>query len=119
MKLIREYTSLTDAEAFAKRLRKKGVLTQISSVNSKQLGAMVTGAVKVGVWVVLDEQADDAASLLNNKRHAVQHLLTEEEMKLLESGAKEQMDNSINTALKILGIAFGVIIVLVIAYSAL
>ncbi|GAA3916748.1 hypothetical protein [Litoribacillus peritrichatus] len=55
MKLLKEFTSISDAEALAEKLRQKGVLTHISNTNSNQLGGHATGAIKVEVWVVISE----------------------------------------------------------------
>ena len=46
MKLLKKFTATSDAEALVERLRAKGVLVHISSTNSKQPGAIATGAVK-------------------------------------------------------------------------
>lgn len=119
MKLLKEFTSLSDAESLAERLRNKGVLAHVSSKGSKQLGSPVTGAVKVGVWVVLNEQFKDATGLLTNKKHHVEHQLSEEEMKNLESMATEQMKGSINKILNKLAIALASIIVMVIMFNVL
>lgn len=111
--------SLSEAESLAERLRNKGVLTHVSSKGSQQLGSPVTGAVKVGVWVVLNEQVKDATALLTNKKHNVEHQLSEEEMRNLESKATEQMTGSINKILNKLAIALVSIIVMVIMFNVL
>jgi len=119
MKLLKEFTSLSDAEALSERLRKKGVITHVSSTHSKQLGALATGAVKVGVWVVVNEQTHDATALLKNNRHTVATALTEEEMKLLENEGAKQVTRTVNTALNKLALVVVSIILLVVAYSVL
>lgn len=96
MKLIKEFTSITDAEIFAGELRRKGILTHISGINAKQLGAFATGTTEVGVWVVLSEQEQDALHLTLDKNHVVQHALSEDEMDDLEHNAKSQMTGLVN-----------------------
>jgi len=119
MKLLKEFTSTSDAEALVKRLRAKGVLTQLSSKSSKQLGAIATGAVKVGVWAVLNEQVNDAVALVANNKHIVEYALTEEEMLQLESQAKESMGSSVNSFLNKFAVVFISIIIMAVAYSVL
>jgi len=102
-----------------KRLRAKGVLTQLSSKSSKQLGAIATGAVKVGVWAVLNEQVNDAVALVANNKHIVEYALTEEEMLQLESQAKESMGSSVNSFLNKFAVVFISIIIMAVAYSVL
>ena len=119
MKLLKEFTSTSDAEALVERLRAEGVLTHLSSTNSKQLGAIATGAVKVGVWAVLNEQVNDAVALVANNKHVVEFALTEEEMLHLESQAKESVAGPVNSVLIKLAVAFAAIIIMVVAYNVL
>ncbi|AQQ67656.1 hypothetical protein Mag101_08405 [Microbulbifer agarilyticus] len=119
MKLLREFTSLSDAELLSNRLRSKGILTHISGVNSKQLGAIATGTVKVGVWAVLNEQVDDATALLTNSRHTVRHQLTEEEMSRLESESQGKVAASLSSLLNKLVFALVALMIMVVAYSVL
>lgn len=87
MILLREFTSEIDAERLSQRLRVRGILTHVSGKQSKQLGALVTGTVKVGVWAVLEDQTGDAIALVTNNRHQVVSPLTEEEMLEIEAQA--------------------------------
>jgi len=102
MILLKEYVSETDADALADRLRAKGVLTHVSGRQSQQLSAFVTGAVKVGVWAVLDHQAKDAVALLSNNRHQVVNPLSEEEMIDLELKMTAAGGDLSNIAIKVL-----------------
>lgn len=104
MILLKEYVSETDADNLAERLRRKGVLTHVSGKQSKQLGTFVTGAVKVGVWAVMDHQAKDAVGLLSNKRYQVEHPLTEDEMVKLESEMASTGGNLSDIAIKALAV---------------
>lgn len=119
MKLLKEFSSISDAESLVKKLRAKGVLTHLSSMNSNQLGAIATGAINVGVWAVLNEQADDAMALLSNNNHVVEKSLTEEEMLYLESQANESVTGSVNSVLNRLALIAIAILILVVAYSVL
>lgn len=85
MILLKEFDNLIDAESLAGRLRSEGVLTHISGKHANHLGPAVTGPIKVGVWIVLDHQAQDAEALLINSEHQVAQPLTEEEMVMLEA----------------------------------
>ncbi|BFM13516.1 hypothetical protein R50072_36690 [Simiduia litorea] len=85
MILLREYENEVDAKNLAERLRAKGIFTHVSSRQSKRIGAFATGALKVGVWSVLDHQAKDAIALLSNSRHQVENPLTEGEMVEIEA----------------------------------
>ncbi|MGH1472584.1 MAG: hypothetical protein ACRBCS_15490 [Cellvibrionaceae bacterium] len=119
MKLLKEYTDLSDAENLSERLRRKGILTHVSSKNSKQLGSFQTGAVKVGVWAVLNEQENDAISLLTNKNHKVECQLSEKEMDSIEVKAKNNITGSTNKVLSTLAIGSVSIIIFVIMFNVL
>ncbi|MCW8886527.1 MAG: hypothetical protein OQK12_14965 [Motiliproteus sp.] len=90
MKLIEEFYSEIDAEEASQKLRKRGVLTHITSRRSYRLSRRFTGAVKVGLWAVLDNQFEDACKILTNKQCKVRHPLTEEQMKEMEAASKDQ-----------------------------
>ena len=118
MKLLKEFSELSDAEALAERLRNKGILIHISSVNSHQLSHAASGAINVGVWAVANDQAEDAVALLSNNQHQVSNPVSQEDMKLLEANTKKQFSASSNafTIKVILGITF-VIALMSIFYS--
>lgn len=116
MILLKEYVSEIDADNLAERLRRKGVFTHVSGKQSKQLGALVTGAVKVGVWAVLDHQVKDAIALLSNNKHQVENPLTEEEMVDIEvkmaSTGGDLSDIAIKALAVIALLGFGVYVLL-------
>ncbi len=51
------------------------------------LGRAKTGALKVGLWVVLDQQYDDALKLLENPEHVPAYQLSDEEMDSIKATA--------------------------------
>lgn len=89
MKLLVQYSNILDAEYLSERLRNKGVMTYISSSKSHSMGRIQSGALRVGVWVVLESQYEDAFTLLRNKRHKANAPLTKEEMVELELTTKK------------------------------
>lgn len=64
-------------------------MTFISGVDSHTLSPGRTGAVTVGLWVVLDEQFADAKALLSNPDHKPATALSVDEMAALEAGVNE------------------------------
>ena len=86
MKLLSQYYSVPEAEEASSILREKGILTHVSGKTSNTY-RIITGAVKVGLWVVLDQQYSDACELLKNRDHRVSTGLTEQELKEIESKA--------------------------------
>ncbi len=123
MKLLREFDSLSDAKDFADRFERKGILTHVSSQQSKNLSSFRTGAIKAGVWVVLSVQYDDAFQLLNNKSHRVKSALSLEEVNALKSESKEYWSSYVKTKITFflngLSIALLVLFVIWVLYKIL
>ena len=117
MNLLSQLSDINEAELLSERLREAGIITHLSGVSSHMLSASRTGALKIGVWVVLDKQFKDAEILMDNPNHTPAFLLSSDEMKELELKAYE---NGINSNQKILekGAAWliGIGFVLFIAY---
>ena len=85
MRLIAEYSNLVDAELASHRLESRGIATFVSSKRSYRMGALFTGAFRVGLWVVLDRQFEDARRLLDDPDHEVSMPLTSTELAEIRS----------------------------------
>lgn len=116
MKLLQRFDELVEAELLSAEFRKKGILTFISSKGSHALGRHQTGAIGVGVWAVLENQYEDAVSLIHNSEHVVKHPLTEMEMVELERTNKEKIARGFNSILN--KVVVGFLVVLVSAFFA-
>lgn len=99
MKLLKQYSSISDAECAAKKLEDRGILTHVSSKQSKALSAQKTGAFHVGLWSVLEHQNYDAISFLQNSKHEITSALSKEELIQLKQQAKTSSFKTINRLL--------------------
>lgn len=108
MKLIEEYYNQSDAEAAQEQLMKRGILSHVSSKQSHHLSSAHTGAFRVGLWAIIDNQYADACKILSGQQCKVRHPLSEAQMKELESTGKAYAPASI---LKFLFSVIGVIVV--------
>jgi len=121
MKLLTTYTDIDEAQNTAWNMRQNGILTYVSSTNSKRLGSVFTGVFSVGLWVVIDTQLHDAIQLLENPNHTVIEKLTEEEIQNLEQQANEQYKESISSGKSNLGnkiaIILAILLLIFIAYK--
>ena len=113
MKLIAEFGTAHDADIAAFEYREKGILTHVSSRYSNGL-RLITGANSVGLWVVLEEQYEDAEKLMHNGEHRPVTALTEQEMVELETFAKSSLENSSSKML--LGLGYGVAVSVLLGY---
>ena len=85
MKLVTLYVDPGDASEARSRLRKAGVMAEVSCVDPHVIRPSRSGAERIGLWVVLDEQFEDAARLLENPDHVPKRVLTPEEMNKIDS----------------------------------
>jgi hypothetical protein len=80
MKLVSQYPDLGEAENDSSLLEFRGIATFISNRRANRLNALPSIAYRVGLWVVLDEQLNDALKLLSNQDHAVSNPLSRSEI---------------------------------------
>lgn len=88
MRLLMEYSNLSEAKLVANNLRKRGILTFVSSQHSAAVLTLLTGAGRVGLWVVFDKQFSDAAKIVAGIPCKVERPLTEEDMREIEFASK-------------------------------
>ena len=105
---------LSDAEEMAERFENKGIATHISSKRSHSLSGHRTGATKVGLWVILEHQSQDAIEYLHNWKHKITTGISPEEIVNLMQQSNIASYNSLN---KFLIYAFsGVVIIVLVSY---
>ncbi len=95
MKLI---TTSTDKLYVAEKssfLRSKGILTSTSGVNAAQIGYPAQS--ELCLWVVINEQYEDAIACLNNENHEVANPLSQEQMAELESASTNSFGAAIDS----------------------
>lgn len=123
MKLLKQFSDEIEAESFSEKLRNKGLMTYISSKRSMSFGRHQTGALTVGVWVVLENQYEDAFELMKNKNHKPSNSLSVEEIEKLESKLKISLSGSIKKGLtktlNILAVITLFSLVLIVAYQVI
>jgi hypothetical protein len=87
MKLLGKYESSRLAEIHALALENQGIMVHVSSRHSHSLGAWVTGAFSVGLWVVFDHQIDDAKAFISDHNYEVISGFSAEEILRLQDHA--------------------------------
>lgn len=106
MRLIRQYDDILQAENAAVKLRSLGILTHISAKSSYRISRTISGALRVGLWAVLDFQHEDAHAVLTKPGHMVTTALREEELIKIESQANETSVTFFNGILAKTGFIF-------------
>jgi len=96
MKLLNEYYDIIDAEILAEELEYLGIVTHISSKKSHSISSHITGAIKVGLWAVLEEQYEDAASYLKNPEHQITTGISAKKISKMKTKAKVSANEALN-----------------------
>lgn len=91
MKLVNLYIDPADATAAHERLRAAGVMTRLSMVDPHNIKPSKSGAIRIGLSVVFDDQLEDAVKLLENPHHAPKRVITPEEMNEIESPGRGRL----------------------------
>lgn len=94
MKLVREYDDANEAEIISVSLRERGVMTTVTSADSQRLGRFKSGSLKMGLWVMFEEQLNDAVQLLKNPEHEPEHCIPLDQMHRIETEAKVRHEKS-------------------------
>jgi len=90
MKLLQEFDNQVEGKAFASALLQKGIATHLAGAYSSNY-RIATGTTKVGVWIVLDDQFEDAIKLLSNPNHQVQNRLPDTEIEKFKQALEGQL----------------------------
>ena len=72
MKLVAHYIDPGEASAAKSRLCEAGVMAEVASVDPHIIRPSKSGAERIGLWVVYDDQFEDALLLLENSDHVPQ-----------------------------------------------
>jgi len=99
MKLLRHYSHTSDAEDAARKLESKGILTHVTAKYSQRLSRHMTGALKAGLWILIDDQYEDAREFLNNPRHKITTGIAPKEIQRMRELAKPRVFEALNTAI--------------------
>ena len=89
MRLLDQFIDPGEAAVARQRLRAAGIATRLDSVDPHSIQPSKSGATRIGLYVLLDEQYADAVELLENPDHAPERTLSEDEIDRLEAAAEK------------------------------
>jgi hypothetical protein len=89
MQLVTQFIDPSDATAANSRLRKAGVMTEITSLDPHIMTSSRTGALRIGLWVVFEDQFDDAVQLLEDPDHVPHRVISLSEMNRIKSTTRD------------------------------
>ena len=106
MKLVQRYRNFQEAEEKAALLRSAGVLAHVADEYSN-VHSYASGAFEVSLWVVIDDQFDDACNVLNHEDYTVGNPLSEQQMMIMEKVGRESSHRVVMDIAVYLAIFFG------------
>jgi hypothetical protein len=69
MKLVTHFIDPGEASAAKSRLCKAGIMAEVASVDPHIIRPSKSGAERIGLWIVFEDQFEDAVLLLENPGH--------------------------------------------------
>lgn len=108
--MLSKYASRSEAEERAAFLRSRGIASHVTDMTSLRLNLAHQGRYRAALWAVLEDQAEDAAALLENPDHRAASALDEAGFARLEGegadAARRAMMRGLTvTALVLAGLA--------------
>ena len=101
MKLIKNCNFSENISEVAYFLTQKGILVSTTDDYANIPGkSYVAKNLKIGIWVHLDHQYNDAVALLKNKQHVVENPLTLVEMQNLKIEANSYLGKALENVFK-------------------
>jgi hypothetical protein len=120
MKLVTQYFELDEAEDASQRLRQSGVMTVVTGKQSYELGTRGSGPSQLGLWVVFDDQLEDAKKFLSNPEHIPERVISLEQMEEIEQSTKGDASQAEKHFIKHAGVLIlGLVVVVLLAYAVL
>ena len=87
MQLLTQFIDPVAAAAAKTRLADAGIMVKSGSVDPHIIQPSKSGSQRIGLWIVFDEQFDDAVLLLQDPDHVPQRVISRAEMRALELSA--------------------------------
>ena len=94
MKLLNQYLDPADATSARELLSAAGIASLVEAMDPHSIQPSKSGATHVGLWVLADDQLDDAIKVLENPDHVPRRVLTPAEITRLEKRANQRVQKS-------------------------
>ena len=91
MKLLNQYLDPKDAATAREQLRFAGIASLVEAMDPHSVQPSKSGATHVGLWVLVEDQLDDAIKVLENPAHVPAKPLSLREIDRLEARAENRV----------------------------
>jgi hypothetical protein len=89
MQLVTQFIDPNDATAANSRLRKAGVMTEITSLDPHIMSGSRIGALPIGLWVVFEDLFNDAVQLPEDPDHVPHRVISLSEKHKIKSTSRD------------------------------
>ena len=90
MKLLNQYIDPKDAAEDKSRLRAAGIASRVGAMDPHVIQPSKSGATHTGLWVLADDQLEDAIRILEDPGHKPRRVLSPREIDRLEASMDKQ-----------------------------
>ncbi len=90
MKLVDQYIDPNTATAARVRLRIAGIASHVDTMDPHNVQPSKSGETRIGLWVIDDDQHEDAVMVLINPEHVPRRVLSLEEISQLEASVEKR-----------------------------
>ena len=87
MKLVTQFIDPGEASETNRRLRRAGVMTTLTGYDPHIVRKAEAKTFRIGLWVVFDDQFEDAVRLLEDPGHLPRRVVSRDEMNRLDRDA--------------------------------
>lgn len=87
MKLVDQYIDPGEAAAARHRLRQAGIACVVDKMDPHSILPSKSGATHIGLWILAEDQYEDALQLLEDPAHVPRYSSSLDEIDLLEAAA--------------------------------
>lgn len=95
MRMIAKYETRSEAQERAAFLQAHGIATHISDMTALRLNLAHKGRFRAGLWVLFEDQFQDAVGLLENPDHEVSNPLSVDQLEHIETEGQHAVQKSL------------------------
>lgn len=85
MRILQHFNTAKDAEAVGRTLEDHGIATFVSGTSEEWAGGPISGPAGAALYVIVDQQYEDAVRLLDNPDHEVRFTLSPDDISHIRS----------------------------------
>ena len=118
MKLVNQYLDPDEAATARQSLRDAGVASIVDTMDPHSVQPSKSGVTHIGLWVLVDDQLEDAIEILENPGYVPQKFLSPREIEILETAAEKRAQSARRPTDRLMALIFFFCLLGLIAFTA-